>query len=236
MSNNYFKFKKFTIFHDRCGMKVGTDGVLLGAWTRVDAARRILDVGTGSGLIAIQIAQRNEEADIVAIEIDGESARQATENAARSPWGNRIRVVCNDFKYYEGGRDFDVIVSNPPYFVDALRSPDIRRRLARHTEELNYDLLFRRSKGILAPHGHISIIIPAEVKKLVMDTAWEHGFYPSRKTNVYTKPQKPCRRVLIEFRTEPGGCCEENLYIEDGARGYSRDYIALTRNFYLAME
>ena len=236
MSNNFFKFKQFTVFHDRCAMKVGTDGVLLGAWVCVENARRVLDVGAGSGLISLQIAQRNKAAKIVAVEIDKEAAQQALENIEASPWGDRIQVICNDFRYYEDSEKFDAIVSNPPYFIDALRSPDAKRRLARHTEELNYHLLFQRSKSLLAPQGHVSIIVPSEVEKLVMDAAWEYNFYPSRRTNVYTKPLKPCRRILFEFKARQTTCEENDLYIENGAGGYSDEYIALTRDFYLYMD
>lgn len=235
MSNDYFKFKLFTIYHDRCGMKVGTDGVLLGAWCRVDSASHVLDVGTGSGLIAIQIAQRNEKADIVGIEIEEAAALQASENVAHSPWKERIHIICNDFKKYECTALFDLIVSNPPYFVDALRSPDIQRRLARHTEKLTYDLLLRHSRQMLAPTGHIAIIVPAEMEKLVKDAAWENELYVCRQTNVYTKPSKPCRRILFEFSKSDDGCQKDDLYIETSEGGYSEAYKKLTSDFYLRM-
>lgn len=233
MSNQFFKFKQFTIFHDRCGMKVGTDGVLLGAWARVDGARRLLDVGAGSGLIAIQMAQRNPVAEVEAVEIDAQAAAQAEENAARSPWAGRIRVACADFRTFEAGAPFDAIVSNPPYFVDALRSPDARRRLARHAEGLGYDLLFRRSRRLLAPGGHVSLIVPAEVEKLAADAAWEHGFRLWRRTDVYTKPGKPLRRILLEWGTDFLPCRADSLCIERAEGGYSEAYRALTRDFYL---
>lgn len=235
MSNNYFKFKQFTIYHERCGMKVGTDGVLLGAWCGVDSVHRVLDVGTGSGLIAIQIAQRNEKAQIVGVEIEPHAAEQARENASCSPWGDRICIVCSDFRNYSTLHQFDLIVSNPPYFVDALRSPDTQRRLARHTEELNYDLLFRHSRELLAPDGRIAVIIPAEVEKMVIDSAWENKFYPFRRTRVYTKPSKPFRRILFEFSEKEGICQDSDLCIESDEGGYSEAYKDLTHDFYLKM-
>ena len=235
MSNDFFKFKQFTIFHDRCGMKVGTDGVLLGAWVNVENVQRILDVGTGSGLISLQIAQRNKNTKLVAIEIDKETANQALENVDASPWRNRIQIICKNFRYYDDIEKFDAIVSNPPYFIDALRSLDIKRRLARHVEELNYNLLFQHSKSLLNPRGAISIIIPSELEKLVLNTAWEYDFYLSRRTNVYTSPLKPCRRILFEFKNQQTKCEVNELYIKDEEGKYSDEYVALTHDFYLYM-
>ena len=235
MSNDFFKFKQFTIFHDRCGMKVGTDGVLLGAWVNVENVQRILDVGTGSGLISLQIAQRNKNTKLVAIEIDKETANQALENVEASPWRNRIQIICKNFRYYDDIEKFDAIVSNPPYFIDALRSLDIKRRLARHVEELNYNLLFQHSKSLLNPRGAISIIIPSELEKLVLNTAWEYDFYLSRRTNVYTSPLKPCRRILFEFKNQQTKCEVNELYIKDEEGKYSDEYVALTHDFYLYM-
>lgn len=236
MSNDFFKFKQFTIFHDRCGMKVGTDGVLLGAWVNVENVQRILDVGTGSGLISLQIAQRNKNTKLVAIEIDKETANQALENVEASPWRNRIQIICKNFRYYDDIEKFDAIVSNPPYFIDALRSLDVKRRLARHVEELNYNLLFQHSKSLLNPQGAISIIIPSELEKLVLNTAWEYDFYLSRRTNVYTSPLKPCRRILFEFKTQQTKCEVNELYIKDEEGKYSDEYVALTHDFYLYMD
>ena len=233
MSNTYFKFKQFTIHHDRCAMKVGTDGVLLGAWASVRDARRILDVGTGSGLIAIQLAQRTPEAQVTAIEIDAAAAGQAQENVARSPWGDRMEVVCMDFGAYSPQEKFDLIVSNPPYFVDALRSPDAQRRMARHTEGLNYEVLFRHSSELLAEDGRLAIIIPTEVEELALGSAFAQGWFLARRTNVYTKPGKKCRRLLLEFVKMPVPYVSTDLYIERAEGGYSEDYVTLTRDFYL---
>lgn len=146
-------------------MKVGTDGVLLGAWAPADKAKRILDVGTGTGLIALQLAQRNPHARITAIEIDAAAAGQATENVSHSPWAGRVEVICHDFRDYQPENRFDLIISNPPYFIDALKCPDEQRCTARHTGNLNYDLLFRRSASLLEEQGVVSIIIPAEAEK-----------------------------------------------------------------------
>lgn len=216
-------------------MKVGTDGVLLGAWAPVESSKRILDVGTGTGLISLQLAQRNSDAIITAIEIDEAAAGQAKENVARSPWSNRIEIVCCDFRNYASKEKFDLIASNPPYFIDALRCPDEQRRLARHTGELNYELLFRNSTRMLSEQGGVSIIVPAEVEKAVIDTVWTHKLFPHRRLRVFTKPGKPCRRVLFTFGFAEIPCAEETLCIEVEHNEFTPEYINLTRDFYLKM-
>ena len=123
MSNPYFQFKQFTIWHDKCAMKVGTDGVLLGAWAETENSQKILDIGTGTGLIAIMLAQRYSLSQITAIEIDEAAAAQAKMNIARSPWTKRIQVICNDFSLFRTESKYNLIVSNPPYFVNALNCP-----------------------------------------------------------------------------------------------------------------
>lgn len=236
MSNSYFQFKQFTIHHDRCAMKVGTDGVLLGAWAPTDGVKQILDVGTGTGLIAIQLSQRCPDARVTAVEIDKEAALQAKENVSASPWAERICIYCQDFCCFPEEQKFDLIVSNPPYFIDALKSPDRQRQLARHTGELNYELLFGKSVRLLSPQGRISIIVPSEVEKNVTDTAWKYGFFPCRMLKVYTKAGKPCRRILLDFafQTPTQRECEvDELYIEDTSGQYSPEYKMLTGAFYL---
>lgn len=233
MSNQYFKFKQFTVWQDRCAMKVGTDGVLLGTWISVDGCRRILDVGTGTGLISLLLAQRASQADITGVEVDEDAAKQAVENVTASPWQNRIKIVRENFRNFIADEPFDLIVSNPPYFVDALRCPGEQRRLARHAGDLNYELLFGGAQTLLTEQGKIGIIIPAELGKLVTDTAWNYGFYPSAKTEVYTKPGKACRRLLMCFSRENVSCCEAQLYIETLSGEYSPEFASLTRDFYL---
>ena len=235
MSNPYFQFKQFTIWHDKCAMKVGTDGVLLGAWAETENSQKILDIGTGTGLIAIMLAQRYSLSQITAIEIDEAAAAQAKMNIARSPWTKRIQVICNDFSLFQTDNKYHLIVSNPPYFVNALNCPDKQRNMARHTCELNYELLFRRSAHLLEDQGRICIIIPTEAEKLVIDTAWKYKLYPSRRLHVFTKPGKPSRRVLIAFGHQEQKCMEETLCIEIERNQFTPEYIALTREFYLKM-
>ena len=235
MSNPYFSLKQFTIWQDRCAMKVGTDGVLLGAWAPTKGVKRILDVGTGTGLIALQLAQRCPEACITAIEIDEEASAQARENVLHSPWPDRIKVECCDFKDFLPAGMFDLIVSNPPYFVDALRCPDVQRNLARHSDGLSYEMLFGRSICMLDKDGQISVIIPYEAEKIVTDVAWKNGLSLIRCTEVYTKPDKPCRRLLLSFGLYPQKFERDTLCIEDKNSQYTPEYTALTKDFYAKM-
>ena len=214
-------------------MKVGTDGVLLGAWAPVGQAARILDVGTGTGLIALQMAQRNALAQVTAVEIDADAADQARRNVAASPWAGRIEVVCADFADFRPDEPFDLVVSNPPYFVDALRCPDGQRSQARHAGSLNYVSLFRHSRELLAEGGKVSVIVPSEVAGQAEDAAWANGLYPERRTRVHTKQGKPPRRVLLTFGRKLCPFVEDALYISAPDGSYTEAYKALTRDFYL---
>ena len=236
MPNQYFQFKQFTIEQSDCAMKVGTDGVLLGAWSPVDNARRILDVGTGTGLIALQLAQRQPLAMIDAIEIDAQAASQAQRNVQASPWADRVKIICQDFKCYSSSQPYHLIVSNPPYFVDALRCPDAQRNAARHADQLNYEVLFAQSATMLHPDGQLCIIIPSEVGQLVVDTAWKYGFHPRKQLHIFTKPQKPCRRWILSFGIGLSACQNDKLIIHQPDGSYTADYQQLTSEFYLHLK
>ena len=202
MATDYFKFKQFTVWHGQCAMKVGTDGVLLGAWAPVEGARRILDVGTGSGVIALQMAQRAPGARILAVEIDPEAARQAAANVAASPWADRIEVVCTDFARLTTEEPFDLIVSNPPYFVNSLQNPDAQRAKARHSDSLPYDLLLERAAELLAPSGRFALIFPVEPLGDVLEAAAKHGLALDHLMRVFTKPGQ-CKRLMCSFLHKP---------------------------------
>lgn len=236
MPNPYFSFKQFTIHHDRCAMKVGTDGVLLGAWADVSAARRILDIGTGTGLIALMMAQRNPNARIVGIDIDREAVGQARENIADSPWQNRVEAALQDVRTYQPSMPFDVIVSNPPYFVNSLKCPDGQRNTARHTDCLDFEDLTDSVSRLLSPQGTFSVIIPTDGMEDFLMSASHHELHLSRRTWVHTKPDAEPKRVLLAFsRSAEKNCAESHLVIELSRHVYSEEYTALTRDFYLKM-
>ena len=236
MSNPYFQFKQFTVWHDKCAMKVGTDGVLLGAWASVRNAHRILDVGTGTGLVALMLAQRSlPDANIVSLEIEEAAAGQARENVARSSWKERIEVVQVDFKKYQSSAKFDVIVSNPPYFIDSLGCPDQQRNSARHNDSLTYEDLLAGVAGLLAEDGTFTIVIPADVADRVKMIASAKRMQAVRQLNVITKPGGIPRRTLITFSFANQKCIVEELLTEVARHQYSKEYVALTREYYLNM-
>lgn len=235
MPNPYFSFKQFTIRHDRCAMKVGTDGVLLGAWTDLSHSRRLLDIGTGTGLIALMLAQRCPDGRITAIDIDADAVGQARENILASPWKDRVEAELQDICTYTGQGLFDTIVSNPPYFIDSLKCPDSQRTTARHTDSLDADRLIGKVTELLTPDGRFSLVLPAEQTDDLLRLAAGKGLYPSRHTWVITRPGLPPKRVLLEFRKTPTAFHPDELVIELERHVYSEEYIALTKDFYLKM-
>lgn len=237
MANFFFKFKQFTIFQDQCAMKVGTDGVLLGAWSDVSACEDILDVGTGTGLISLMLAQRSPNAYIVAIDIDEDCSIQAKQNIGQSIFANQINVQQISFQDFlnNSKKRFDLIVSNPPYFQNALKSPDISRNYARHDNTLSYKEIIAASDFLLNEKGRIALILPSDLKQKVIDDATRANLYPSRITNVFPLPHKPAKRILIELiKNAPSITRIENhLIIATDRHCYSEVFKNLTKEFYL---
>jgi tRNA1Val (adenine37-N6)-methyltransferase len=236
MSNNYFSFKQFTIYQDQCAMKVGTDGVLLGSWTDVENASRILDVGTGTGLIAIMLAQRST-ALIDGVEIEKNACLQARKNATGSPWHKRINLYHDSIQHFSKSRSsgYDIIVSNPPYFQNSLKPPGRLKTLAKHDEGLSYASLLSCSAKLLIPGGRLSFIVPAADQKQFTSLADFHRLQPSRLTWVRPAPMKDYSRCLMEFSAKPGIAYVENELVirKDDLTAYSDEYVELTRDFYL---
>ena len=213
-------------------MKVGTDGVLLGAWApECIAGGRILDIGTGTGVMAIMAGQRNPSARIVGVEIDEMSALQARENAEASPWADRVEIVNADIRSYEAAAPFDLVISNPPYFVDSLKSPDSGRTTARHTVSLDFGELMSAVERLLAPDGLFAVIVPAEAASMVVASG---RLALRRRCDVRSKPSAGPIRTMMEFAAGYCGAPEfSELTIGDGKGGYTAEYVALTRDFYL---
>ena len=203
--NHCFRFKQFTIWYDQCAMKVGTDGTLLGAWAEVPSERdsppRILDIGTGTGLIALMMAQRYGHAYLTGIDIDLAAVNQATENAAMSPFAKRIKMLLCDVAKMEG--TFDAIVCNPPFFTQSLHSPDARRSLARHNDSMPPRTLMLSTWRLLDDRGELSIVIPVGEQKQMESEATLAGFFKCRECRVITAPTKAPKRVLLAFRKHP---------------------------------
>lgn len=216
-------------------MKVGTDGVLLGAWADAANARKILDVGTGTGLIALMMAQRTE-AEITAIEIEKNSFNEACFNFGQSPWANRIRPVHQSFQEFcaTSGEKFNLIISNPPFFENASKAADLHRSNARHTDLLPYSELIAGSFNLLEKQGKLAVIIPELQAGNFIALARETGLFISKLARVKPKPGKPFHRELILFSKEESIPGINELAIEfETHHHFTDEYKNLTKDFYL---
>ena len=231
-----FRFKQFTVCDERSAMKIGTDGVLLGAWADVEGDDRILDVGTGTGLIALMLAQRNASAEIVGVDISHEAIDEARDNFARSPWTTRLSASLCDVCSYESADKFDHIVSNPPYFVDSLHSPDKLRTMARHTSSLKFEDLVASAVRLLKSEGRLSVILPTECamqfRFVAFGRLWLH-----RQTDVVTKEGDTPRRTLMEFclTDKPLMPAITTLTMRHKDSTYTDEYRHLTADFYISL-
>lgn len=235
MEKGAFRFRRFTVYHDRCAMKVGTDGVLLGAWAR--GGKRILDIGTGSGLVALMMAQRFPDALVTGVEVEPNAFKQACENAGDSPFADRIDMVCGMIQDCSFPWKYDAVACNPPYFSGSLRNPDKRRAMARHNDLLPFHDLFVSVSRLITDTGKFSLVIPEVVFPDIMKESLHSAFFLSRKYELRTKVNKQVSRFLLEFsreRVETPECREELIYIDENVR--SGWYSQLTRDFYLTEE
>lgn len=238
MSATTFQFKQFLVNHDQCAMKVGTDGVLLGSWVRPETEKTILDIGTGTGLIALMMAQKST-AIIDAIDIDVDAFRQAKINVSHSPWLSQINVYLCSLQYYalNPKRKYDLIVSNPPYFLDAVKSCTLSRNVARHTgEALSFEELISGTKQILNPTGRFCVILPFKEGNIFFQQAFNQGLFCNRITRVKTKKEKQEKRLLMEFSFSQKKIYDEFLIIQEDEYNFTAEYIELTKDFYLSLD
>lgn len=231
---NDFRFKQFTITHQGAAQKVGTDGVLLGAWANCTNCHSILDVGSGTGLIALMLAQRSQ-AQLVGIDIDAGAFENTRLNFENSPFVGRLiahHLGLADFARIHPAL-FDLVVSNPPYFVDSLKSPGHARSLARHTEGFSHAELLHRSAQLTTETGRLCVVLPFFEGAAFEQDAPIYGWFCVRKTVVYSTQTKPPKRVLLEFAKQWALIECNELCIHDTSGGYSTDYMQLTEAFYL---
>lgn len=233
MSESVFRFKQFTVHQDRSVMKVGTDAVLLGSWVKTRKAKRILDIGTGTGIIAMMLAQKSS-ADIDAIDIDLDACRQAKENAIECAWSDRIIVHNISFQEFSASTEniYDLIVSNPPYFSDAPKPQTVERIQSRHTDLLPFDDLAAGVKKIISPYGKFCVVMPCREGKNFMDIALRYGLFSNKILHVITVHGKE-KRILLELSLQMTPILEEEITIQNGERSFSKEYAELTREFYL---
>ena len=253
MSSASFRFRRFEVFHDRCAMKVGTDGVLLGAWAGQSLSEQplseqllsdasapaqqsdavagsfpVLDIGTGSGLVALMLAQRFPGAHITALDIEPSAVEQAQYNFAHSPWPDRLTAVHSSLQSFPSSVRFRLIVSNPPYFRNSLKNPDKSRELARHTDSLSYSDLVAHTARLLAADGVACYILPAEAESELLSLLRAYSLCPLRILQVHSKPGKPAKRLLIEFTHLSSSLPATSL---DGSSSLERDAFSV-ESFY----
>lgn len=236
MPNVSFAFKKFNVKQDKCAMKVGTDAVLLGAWVNPVGCKKILDIGTGTGVIALMLAQKSK-AVITAIDIDLDSTEQARDNVAESPFSAAIRVRHLSFQdlVQSSNERYDLIVTNPPYFIDSSKNQTGSKIAARHTDLLPFSDLISGVKKLLDEKGKFCLILPKNEAAIFRKMAEGKGLYLSKLLRVRTRPEKDSeKRHIMQFEFKESEFSESTLVIEsDSHRNYSDDYKSLTKDYYL---
>ncbi len=236
MSNSYFQFKQFIVNQDMTAMKVGTDGVLLGVLSarNVTSVSRVLDIGTGTGLVALMLAQRFPMALVDAVEIDTDAYNQALRNFADSPFSSRLAAHCSDIADYNTTHTYNIIVSNPPYFVDSLKAPDQQRTVARHAVTLTADKLAEFVSRLLSDDGECSVIIPNDLLQSYIDAFALHKLYPEHIVEIKPNDRKPVKRVVATFSREfVVSVSHEELILESEPRKKSLEFSELVSPFYL---
>lgn len=229
-----FRFKQFEIDDSLSAMKIGTDGVLLGAWADVADAHSILDIGTGTGLVAIMCAQRNAVAQVHGIDIVEDAVTEARGNMARTAWSERLSAKHADVRMYNPDMRYDHIVSNPPFFLTTLHSPDAVRAMARHADTLTYDDLVSAAERLLNPDGRLSVVLPTDCAQQFRRVAFERVWL-TRIMDVVTREGEAPKRTMMEFRLSDAPLMPRAAYltIQAADGSYTEDYRRLTEQFYL---
>ena len=235
MPETLFRFKEFEVSQEQCAMKINTDGVLLGAWVDVAKKSKVLDIGTGSGVIAMMLAQRCASAKVVGVEVDESSCTEASANMAACPWCDSLVAVQESIQdYARTTRDqFDLIVSNPPFFTGGTLSSTQMKTDVRHTTKLPHTDLLRAAFSLLTPDGDFSVILPHIEGLRFIELAEQSRLYANRITEVTSLPEKPIERLLINFTKIASECKTDRLAIRKSPEQFSDDYVELTRPFYL---
>lgn len=257
MSTEYFQFKQFRIEQDRTAMKVGTDGVLLGAWATSEAPSllplggvgescsssfggtegdcSILDIGTGTGILSLIAAQELPHAVVTAIDIDADAVNQARQNVSQSPWADRIQVLQTPLQQFTPTGKFDLILSNPPYFIKSQKSPDRQRSLARHADTLPMPTLMKHSASMLTPQGSLAIIVPSDIVAEAERWAAIYGLFLTHRLDIKTVPSKPSRRSIVTFSpSHPESIATSTQCIHNPDGTYTPWYTSLTERLYLS--
>lgn len=231
-----FTFKQFFVAHDRCAMKVGTDGVLLGAWAPVINAKYALDIGSGSGLIALMLAQRNETLRVDAVELDALAAEQANDNFTGSQWSERLSVINQDIIEFseKSENKYDLIVSNPPYFEPAVSCRDEKRDQARYTSTLTHEVLLECAKNCLSEAGIFCLVLPYDIGIKVEKIGIESGWFSAYHIDIKDKKETENHRVLLGLKRKECSTKNATLILKEGLKNeYTAEFQKLIRDFYL---
>lgn len=228
-----FRFKQFTIRHDHSSMKVGTDAVLLGAWASAVDGSRILDIGTGCGIVALMMAQRFPHAQTLGIDIDESSIQEATDNTLSSPFASRLEMRVADIRTFVPPTTFDCIVCNPPYFTEDTLPPDARRSRARNTDALSFEELISAVCRCLAPNGTFHVVLPSWEIDRFCSICLIQSLHLTRRMDVQTTPRKAPKRTLLTFSTTTSSLQRDTLVLQDLNGSRTEAYQALAGDFYL---
>lgn len=235
MSNTYFRFKQFTVHQDRCAMKVSTDACIAGAWTRVPIdAKRVLDIGTGTGLLALMLAQKNPGIIIDGIELDADAAEQARENVIASPWADRVTIIQADASLNLYQDCYDFVITNPPFFNNSLLSHKEQRNMAWHTGSLNYSALFKILNDNLAANGLASVLLPVQEYEIWADILQENNWSVIERLHICPGEAKPANRI-VSICTKQEGIApkDEHLAIRSMNGAYTTEFNKLMQSYYL---
>ncbi len=229
-----FQFKQFSVEDNKSTMKVGTDAVLLGAWTKIQNTKTILEIGTGSGVISIMLAQRSE-VKIEAIDIDKSSVNQASDNFKISPWNKHLAAKHFSLKEFiiESKNQYDLIVSNPPFFIDSLKSPNKNKTRSKHTDELSYSDLIQGLIHFLSPQGRACLILPFTESKSFINLARLENIYLNKQLLIKPKKSKQANRILMEFSFSKTTLEKDEIYLRKADNSFSDKYKNMSKDYYL---
>ena len=233
MANDFFRFKEFEVRHQDCAMKVNTDGCLLGGWATAIAPKNILDIGAGSGVIALMMAQKFALAQVDAVEIDPNCATQCQANFVASSFANRLQSHQVAIQNFKTTTKYNLIASNPPYFAHDLQNPNAAKAKARHQISLTSEDLFFQVSRLLSPEGVFCVIIPIQILKNALICAAKNGLFLQKEMVVQSLPKKPIGRYLLQFGFEEVEINKEEMCIYDTPSNYSQRFIGLLKPFYL---
>jgi len=233
-----FQFKEFSIDQDRCAMKIGTDGVLLGAWTSVQDPYSILDIGAGTGILALMLAQRSDAEQIDALEIDEDAYEQCVENFENSSWADRLfcyHAALDEFTEEMKDEKYDLIISNPPFYTEDYKSGDTARNMARFAEALPFEELIKFASELLSDEGSFAVIIPYSVEEYFLKLSEKVNLFPNRITRVRGAEKTPVKRSLLQLSFTESSFSPDELILEESRHQYTQDYQKMVAPFYLKL-